>query len=109
MFEEYGITFLQNEYKVLSLGGWSKNNIAIAGGVGFAKYNERYNSNTQVGPGNMTHKDDAIEADKLLGIQKKALVDPSCEGTSVIVASHYPVYDWMNEKDISSRYIYLLD
>jgi len=105
MFQMLGITLLNNDYEVISIGNHASN-IAVCGGVGFAQYNEKYNSLTQVGPSDMDRKRDEEEGRLLANAQKRALEDPSAFGHPVIMASHYPVNDWLIEKELSSRCIY---
>lgn len=106
LFKSLNITMLQNEYKIVHVGYYGRNIIAIAGGIGFAKYNDKYNSDTQIGAGDMSHKKDAKESEKLQKIHKKVLNEPSAYGRIVLFMSHYPLHDWIPEEDISSRCMY---
>ena len=106
LFKSVGITMLHNEYEVIRVGCFAANNIAVAGGVGFAKYNDKFNSDTQVGAADMTHKKDSKESDALNQIHTKVLNDPSAYGRIILFLSHYPLKDWMREEDISSRCMY---
>ncbi len=106
LFRSLNITMLQNEYEIIHIGSFGMNVIAVAGGIGFAKYNDKFNSDTQVGAGDMDHKKDAKESDLLQKIHKEVLEEPSVYGRIILFMSHYPLHDWMPEEGISSRCMY---
>jgi predicted MPP superfamily phosphohydrolase len=106
LFKSLNISMLQNEYEVVHVGSFGTKSIAIAGGIGFAKYNDKFNSDTQVGAGDMNHKKDAKESEQLQKIHKEVLEEPSVYGRIVLFMSHYPLHDWMPEEDINSRCMY---
>ncbi len=101
MLSKYNIVVLQNE--MLSF-----NNCVIIGGTGFAKYNDKYNANTIIGPENMRNcrRMEATETDLFVEKYKLALIESTKKNIPIIVISHYPVSDWLNEKTSSKCYYF---
>lgn len=91
-FSDEKIIFLNNKC------GTYKGLFSIVGGIGFAKYNNRYNAQniiTTTPP--ISRENEIIESDKFFEVYNKAVIDCKKNFRHLIVLSHYPVNDWCNQ------------
>lgn len=89
---QYGVTVLNNELVEYE-------NCFVLGGTGFAKYNDNYNAETLICSKRMqgNRRIEAEETDKFVAVYKEALKQANASHKPVIVFTHYPVRDWLND------------
>lgn len=94
-FRELGFHFLNNGGFKIPIGS---KDLFIIGGIGFAKYNEKYNCKTLLNTTpSMKRKEEIIESDALTNLYEKVLKNAKEEGIPLVVLSHYPIEDWLGE------------
>lgn len=99
-FQSCKIHFLHNEHCI----GYRFN---IIGGIGFAKYNQRYNALTlQTTTPPMSREDESYETDKFVEAYQNALIECQSNYRPLIVLSHYPINDWLANSSTNSICIY---
>lgn len=102
-YEEFflseGIHFLHNGGYILDISDIFGTKCFILGGIGFAKYNKKYNVDTlctTTPP--MSREEEIRESEKCFDLYKQALAArKKCYGVLIFV-THYPVRDWMPKK-----------
>lgn len=102
-FERLGINFLHNSDAFLSVGVNETDKVFIYGGIGFAKYNERFNaSSLKTTTPSMSREKEILESDKFIKNYNKVLDKAKNKFKHLIVISHYPVADWSENSNTNS-------
>lgn len=96
-FSNEGMYFLHNSGYVFEILGTK---CFILGGIGFAKYNQKYNANTLVTTTPpMSREEEIKESEECFDLYQDALeARENCYGFLIFV-THYPVSDWMPTKN----------
>lgn len=84
-------------------------NCIMLGGCGFAKYNQQYNCETLIGARKMAgnREYEIEESERFAKMYFDALEKAKRQNKPLIVFSHYPVTDWLDEKpDAQCYYFY---
>ena len=87
LYDSLGIKLLHNN-------SYENDDYIIFGGIGFAKYNERYNADSLCGPRLFSRKEEIKESDLFFKEYKNRLDNAINQKKKLIVVSHYPVRDW---------------
>lgn len=98
-FNLEGINFLHNDI-------YEEKSFCIMGGVGFAKYNERYNARTLKGARTMSRDDECKESEAFYNVYLEALAIAETKQEPLIVLSHYPTNDWLPNNKCNSLCFY---
>lgn len=88
LYDSLGIKLLHNN-------SYENDDYIIFGGIGFAKYNERYNADSLCGPRLFSRKEEIKESDLFFKEYKNRLDNAINQKKKLIVVSHYPVRDWL--------------
>ncbi|MDE6285021.1 MAG: metallophosphoesterase, partial [Bacilli bacterium] len=91
-FQKERIYFLHNS-------GYGIQNFNIIGGIGFAKFNEQYNATnllTTLPP--MSREEEVKESEKFCSFYKYVVTESKEKLQHLIVLSHYPLKDWLDEE-----------
>ena len=105
-FRRVKIHFLHNSATETLNMSHSLNSFSIIGGVGFAKYNEKYNANTVIGAKTMTRKEEIQESEKFFQTYQEGLAVAKKRQIPLIVLSHYPTKDWLPNNEYDSQCYY---
>lgn len=109
LFKELHIAFLQNKSGRFNVGfGSYSRTIACVGGIGFAPYNDLYNSdNIVVSKDIQFNREKEIEeSHKFLQEYLRVLEKTAEDNSRVLVFTHYPIEDWLPESAVNSRCVY---
>lgn len=98
-FKREGIRFLHNDI-------YETKDYCIMGGIGFAKYNEKYNASTLMGARTMSVEDEIKESETFYNTYLKALAIADAKQEPLIVLSHYPTNDWLPNNEYNSLCFY---
>ncbi len=94
-FSKERIIFLHNSGGIY--GRLVYNQFGIIGGIGFAKFNKRYNAlNIVTTNPPITIEDESKESDEFFEVYQKAVMDCKNKCKHLLVLSHYPLEDWCN-------------
>ncbi len=106
--ETYYSNMLANEQIfLLNNRGYLFENYMIIGGIGFAKYNHKYNVETVCNTNPpMSRENEIAETDKFVTLYKKAIKKCAENSKLLIVLTHYPINDWLEHEYINSRCVY---
>lgn len=99
LYDSLGIKLLHNN-------SYEFEDYVVFGGIGFAKYNEIHNANTLCGPKLFTREDEIEETNLFLSAYNNELQKNISLKKKIIVASHYPVRDWLKGYDTNKRCTY---
>ncbi len=95
LLQKYGVTILQNE--TVQISNDNKEKLIICGGTGFAKYNEKYNCLTVIGPKAMDRQIEIQQSETFYKSYNEASLLAQESNVPLLVFSHYPVKDWLPE------------
>lgn len=108
---EEGVTYYRNFFKCEGIGFlhndiYETKDYCIMGGIGFAKYNEKYNASTLMGARTMSIDDEIKESEAFYNTYLKALAIADAKQEPLIVLSHYPTNDWLPNNEYNSLCFY---
>lgn len=98
-FKREGMIFLHNDI-------YEAKDYCIIGGIGFAKYNKKYNASTLMGARTMAIDDEIKESETFYNTYLKALSIADVKQEPLIVLSHYPTNDWLPNNEYNSLCFY---
>ena len=93
--------FLENDYCMLL-----RKPVYVVGFTGYAQYNDVYNSSTVLSPKQWTRNEEIIYSRSCEELYKKVLDRTTEINGLLIVASHFPIKDWMNSKLLDNHCVY---
>lgn len=99
LFSDLGIHFLSNNH----IEG---DNVIVFGGTGFAKYNPAFNALNSLNAATLTREEEKIETDKFEASYCCALEKAVKERRPLVVLSHYPTKDCIENDRCDSHAIY---
>ena len=99
-FEKENIIFLHNSYK-------EYRDYCVVGGVGFAAYNNEFNTSNIIGPKKMSREEEIIESEKFYSCYCEALKYSLSKQKPLIVLTHYPTQDWLPQNKCDSFCYYI--
>lgn len=108
---EEGVTYYKNFFKsegirLLHNDIYETEDYCIMGGIGFAKYNEKYNASSLMGARTMSRDDEIKESEAFYNTYQKALAIADARQEPLIVLSHYPTNDWLPNNEYNSLCFY---
>lgn len=104
-FKREHIHFLHNTVEIINVPH-GRVSFCVVGGVGFAKYNEKYNSNTVIGARTMTRDEEIKESEKFFQTYQEGLAVAKEKQIPLMVQSHYPTKDWLPNNEYDSQCYY---
>lgn len=82
------------------------NEFIILGGTGFAKYNDEFNANNIICAKNFTREEEIEESNNFYNVYLEALKVSEESKKPLIVLTHYPVKDWLENENTSKNVYY---